>query len=359
MNTKELIEYIKKEDSGYKILEKLGCHGIKENENEIRCGLPNHTNITSVCLYKESMKVIVYSETHLNGDVVSFVMKMNNLSFGSANRFIHDIYGLEYTFNKNDKKEDKKFNPLAIFEKVKKKKMIEFDENQIATYDKIIGDSYPYLHELWIKEGITEKAKNTFDIRYSFYKNRIIIPIRYWQTGQVVAINSRTVIPQSDLLGIPKYKLTKNYQKNLNLYGLYENYAEIQNKGYVVVYESEKSVLKRYSRFDGTGVAIHGHSLSNEQISILISLNVDIVIAMDKDVALYEVREMCERIYKFRNVYYIFDFFSVLGSHDSPADTDNFYFNLLFEAKKLYDFEQHEEHILEMEELNKKYLTRR
>ena len=31
----------------------------------------------------------------------------------------------------------------------------------------------------------------------------------------------------------------------MNLYGLYENYDAIQKAGYVVVFEAEKSVLKR------------------------------------------------------------------------------------------------------------------
>ena len=85
----------------------------------------------------------------------------------------------------------------------------------------------------------------------------------------------------------------------LNLYGLYENYDSIQKAGYVVVAESEKSVLKRDSFGDGTVVALSGKSISDEQVRILMGLNVEIIIGLDKDVDVNEIRFMCEKFQKF------------------------------------------------------------
>ena len=50
-------------------------------------------------------------------------------------------------------------------------------------------------------------------------------------------------------------------RKEINIYGLWENYKDIQKAGYIVIFEAEKSVLKRDSRMDPTGGAIEGHVL--------------------------------------------------------------------------------------------------
>ena len=60
----------------------------------------------------------------------------------------------------------------------------------------------------------------------------------------------------------------------------------------------------------------------------MIGLNVDIVISMDKDVSINEVRYICEKFYGIRNVYYTYDKHDLLNPKDSIADA----------PKKIYDF---------------------
>ena len=121
------------------------------------------------------------------------------------------------------------------------------------------------------------------------------------------------------------------------MYGLYENYESIQKAGYVVVYEAEKSVLKRDSLNDSTGVAISGHIMSDEQVRILIGLNVEIVIALDKDISVDEVRHMCDKFKNIRKVSYIQDKWDILSSKDSPADARNKDYQFLFDNRIVYD----------------------
>ena len=221
------------------------------------------------------------------------------MSFIEAVKYLHRILNLSYEFKKT-KPSEKKQNPLWIFEKViSKRKTINVDDIHILD-DKLLDDYVPLLHISWVKEGITERTRKKFGICYSYKHKRIVIPMRYWLTGDLLGFNQRTTVDNWDILGIKKYFITPTYPKSLNLYGLYENYDAIQKAGYVTVVESEKSVLKRDSLGDSTAIALSGHSISDEQVRILWGLNVEIIIALDKDVPLSEVRHMCEKFCKGR-----------------------------------------------------------
>ena len=123
-----------------------------------------------------------------------------------------------------------------------------------------------------------------------------------------------------EILGIPKYFGVIGYPKSMNLYGLYENYEEIQRRGKVVILEGEKSTLKLRSMGYPIGVALGGHEISREQIKILIGLNVDIIFALDKDIDKQVSIDMCKEFKGIRNAYYIDDKYDILGEKDAPVD---------------------------------------
>jgi DNA primase len=93
--------------------------------------------------------------------------------------------------------------------------------------------------------------------------------MRYWLTGELLGFNQRTTVENYEEFGIKKYFITPTYPKALNLYGLYENYDAIQKAGYVVVAESEKSVLKRDSLGDSTVVALSGKAYRMSKFAFL------------------------------------------------------------------------------------------
>ena len=189
----------------------------------------------------------------------------------------------------------------------------------------------------WAKEGITERTRKKFGIAYSYKHKRIVIPLRFWLTGELLGFNQRTTIENYNEFGIKKYFITPTYPKCLNLYGLYENYESIQKAGYVIVAESEKSVLKRDSLGDSTVVALSGKSISDEQIRILVGLNVEIVIALDNDVDVNEIRFLCDKFKNIRKVSYIKDFMGILGEKDAPMDSSNKDYQFLFNNRIVYD----------------------
>ena len=256
-------------------------------------------------------------------------------------KYLHKILGLTFEFNKKEEKPKKKHDPLNVFKRVLRcnRKTVNVDDIHILD-DNLINDYIPMLHIDWVREGITERTRKKFKLSYSYKHKRVVIPLRWWATGELLGFNQRTTVANYNEFGIKKYFITPTYPKHLNLYGLYENYDSIQKAGYVVVAESEKSVLKRDSLGDSTIVALSGKSMSDEQVRILMGLNVEIVIGLDKDVDINEVRHICNKFANIRKVSYIWDFMGILGEKDSPMDARNKDYQFLFDNRIVYDKEE-------------------
>ena len=344
MTISELKEYIYSENKIQYILEQLGCHNVRYNDNKeyFSASQPDGDNPMGVCIrnneylnYRSFSRGVDYED---NQDLISLVEYIKKINFIDSVKYLHKILDLPFEFKKQTEKPKKKYNPLEVFTKVLRSGRRVVNVNDIKVLeDKILNDYVPLLHYSWVKEGITERTRKKFGICYSYRYKRIIIPIRYWATGELVATNARTTVENWEEFNIKKYILTNGYNKQLNLYGLYENYDAIQKAGYVVVYESEKSVLKRSSLLDDTGVALSGHTLSDEQIRILIGLNVEVIIAFDNDISIEETRHACEKFKNIRKVSYIHDFMGILGSKDSPADARDKDYRFLFDNRIVYD----------------------
>lgn len=332
MNSEALQTYIVNNNLIPVVLTDLGCKEIKESKKEFRSTRPNGDNPTSLAVNKETLSVYCYSD-NWHGNLYTLCMKTYYLSFGQALKYLHALFGLKYSYEETQVDQNK-HDVLNIFTKYKNRNLdVDNIEN---TTDIYLNNYEPYLHIDWIREGITEYARQAFNIQYDGSRRKIIIPHRHWETGKTIGVMSRTTLPHPELLGIPKYFPVIPHQKGNNLYGLFENYESIIENGYVVVYEAEKSVLKRYSLHDGTGVAVCTHSITDRQAQILIGLNVDIIIAWDKDVDDESIYKACNKFKGIRNVFYIKDTYNILGEKDSPADASNIDFNFLLKNKIKY-----------------------
>ena len=319
----------------------MECHDLHEYSTEWRAALPQGTNKTAVCVKKDNLSVnIRNSEGSKRGDIFTLVMALKDISFGKANKFIHETLGLKYSYNKN-KDDSEKRDPLAVFKKVKRRRHVI--DKDVPTYDDSFMKEYidlPYIG--WVREGVMPFACKRFNIGYSYDRKRIVIPERKWDgdDNEYIGISGRTTIPNYELLDIPKFfKLSNTYPKGMNVYGLNENYQTIQEAGYVVVLEAQKSVLKRYSRKDGTATAIGNCEFTEEQVRILISLNVEIIIAFDEGIDINHIRQECDKFYPIRKVSYMYDKWGLIetGSKDSPADKENKVYEFMRKHRVVYD----------------------
>lgn len=347
MTINELKEYIYNENKIEYILEQLGCHEIKYNSQKEywSAAQPDGDNPMGVVVrnneylnYRSFSRGVDYED---GKDLISLVETTKKLSFIEALKYLHKILDIPFEFKKQEEKPKKKIDPLNVFKRVLRssRRTINVDDIHILD-DKLLNDYIPMLHIDWVREGITERTRKKFCLAYSYKHKRVVIPLKYWLTGELLGFNQRTTVENYDEFNIKKYFITPTYPKALNLYGLYENYDSIQKAGYVVVAESEKSVLKRDSLGDGTVVALSGKTISDEQVRILMGLNVEVVIGLDKDVDINEIRHMCEKFKNVRKVSYIWDFIDVLNKKDAPMDTRNKDYQFLFDNRVVYDREE-------------------
>lgn len=350
MDVISLKQYIYENGKIEFILENLGCHNIKYNESKEYYSAahndgdnPQGINISNnkYLNYRSFSRDVTYDD---NEDLISLVQYTKKITFVEAIKYVHNILGLEYSAFSKKKKENKKVSEveeaLKILKYANKRKYVDVSDIEILDED-LLDNYVPMLHIDFYREGIMPWTRKKFGLMYSYKYKRVIIPIRYWATGELVGTNARTMVKNYDELGIKKYYITPSYKKHLNLYGLYENYDSIQKAGYCCVYESEKSVLKRDSLLDSTGLAISGKNMSEEQIRIAIGLDVDIVLALDNDVDEIEVFHIAEKFYKSRNVYYIKDKWGLIPEKSCIADCSNKVFNFLMEHRKKYGAEEH------------------
>lgn len=355
MDTTSLKEYIFNNNKVEFVLDKIGCKSIKYHSSKNFYSATNYNgdNTGAVNVYNTKYLLIHNwtreSEFNDVSDIISLVQYNKKCSFVDAVKYLHNILGLELTpYKKEEKKE--KLDPLAIFKNVISRHRAIVDVAEIqAIKEEAINDYVPLLYIDWLREGVMPWAAKKFGLAYSYKYHRVVIPIRYWLDGTLVGFNQRTTVENYEELGIRKYFLTASYRKSLNLYGLWENREEIEDKKTVVICESEKSVLKRYSRNDGTCVALQGKKLSDEQRRIIIGLNVnEVIIALDNDVPIEEVRHICEQFYHIRNVSYVKDRWNLLGDKDAPADAENKVYNFLMKHRVRYDESEHQKYLSDL-----------
>jgi DNA primase len=334
IDIKELKEYIINNDKIEVVLTALSCHHIKDKGKYFACARPEGDNPQSIIVYKDNLSVEMYTGQKIQGDIIALVMGLKQIDFIPALKWLHKILNLEWKNKKVQPKAEVKYNPLDIFtSKLKSKHKCVV--NDIDVYDEdILTDFGDCIHQDYCGGRITEKVRREFGLCYDFQRKRTVIPWRN-QNG-IVGLSGRTSIPLYKELDIPKFWSYQGFKKGKCVYGFCENYAHIQQSGYCVLFEAEKSVLIRASLGDRTGLAIGGSNITDEQVGLILSLNCDVVIALDKDQSKEDVKAICKKFCKYRNVYFIWDKWNLLGEKDSPADANNKTYNFLMKYKIKY-----------------------
>jgi len=338
LNSEKIKQHIIDNDLISDILEKLDCHSIKQYSKEYRCALPNKTNSSAVAIKRDSLYISVYTEDEsIKGDIFVLIMHLKQIKFYESLKLLHEMLNLKFEgYVKQD--EVNKINPLDIF--LKARSGVKTESNELKFYDKSLLDSYIKLpHIKLVQEGILPETQNKFNIAFSNEYNRIIFPYRHFyaeENKSYIGSTGRTIIDDYKLLDIPKYMAINKFPKTQTLYGLYENYEDIQKAGTVLVFESEKSVLKCDSYKIYNSVALGGHEISLEQEKILLGLNVEIVFCLDKDIKEDFIIKLCDRFKNTRKVSYILDKYDLLDEKSSPIDCGLKKFNYLLKYKINY-----------------------
>lgn len=198
-----------------------------------------------------------------------------------------------------------------------------------------------YSHEPiteWLDEGMEQEVIDLFEIAIDGKSNRIVYPV-YDIDGKLINVKGRTRYENYKELRIPKYM---NYFKigTMDYFQcLDKTLPFIKKTGEVIIFESIKSVIKAYGWGYKNCISAEKHTLTPEQVDLLIKLRVDIVFAYDSDVNYYlqEVDRDIVKLKRITNVYIIQDRYKLLGgaeAKNAPVDCGKEIWEQLYDERK-------------------------
>jgi DNA primase len=327
MDKDELKIYLK-ENPQYieNILENIGCHHIKKSSKRITCALPDGDNFTSISIkLNDNLKTEVYSrkgefDKYEYKDVFTLIQFINEYSLSEAIQFVCKQCGLKYSNNIKKSEKSSSYSFLRQFKRSLNK------INKLDDYDELILDetfTQRFIREtcdLFLQDGINKTTQTKFGVSYDILDNRVVFPIRN-DNGELLTFKGRTMDSNYKIKGIPKYFYYYPYVGEFYLYGLYENYFDIISSNEVFIFEAEKSVMQCNDMDINNCVAVSKKVISPVQLTKLLKLGKDIILAFDKDVILDDIFVECKKFKKgLCNVYYIYDDLDLLQGKESVTD---------------------------------------
>jgi DNA primase len=330
-------EYILENNYAPDILEKLGCHHIKDKGDYLSCSNPDGDNTSAVTLYlNTNLTVVNYTRTlnpnkksHDIFDLVEFYLKIN---FFEAVKQLCDWCDLDYYKDWNeDIPESLKITKMLM--ELDGSTFIEDDNSPLKPIpEHILTYYYPYVNDMFANDNISYKTQRLFEVGYDDFTNRITIPIRD-ELNNLVGVKGRLFkehLDENDL----KYLYIEPVNRSKILYGLNLTLPFILQAKYVYVVESEKAVMQLWDMGICNVVATGGKKVSQTQIDMLSRLCVDIIFCFDADVDQIELEELADRFVDSVNIYALIDKnHDILDDKESPSDNPD-KFKVLVEEHK-------------------------
>lgn len=299
----------------------------------------HHGTKPKLYYYKDSMNFHCYTECG-QLDILGVVMGFKGYEESELRKAINwiciklNIDNCEYGFGKQEQISDWEF--IRDYKRQSKrtlntKPLIHYDENIL----KIFRNWYT---EDWIKEGISIETMDNYNIMYSPWQQKIIIP-HFDINNKLVGVRGRSQIEEEiEVFGkYSPFKVGKkfyNHALGQNLYGLNQNINAIQRKRKIMLVEAEKSVLQSDTMFgeDNFTVALCGNNLTSYQKGIILMLGVrEVIIALDKQYETLDSEEckkwakqiknkIIDKLSPYLVVTVLWDTNDLLNYKDSPTD---------------------------------------
>ena len=246
------------------------------------------------------------------GDVLTFIMRIENLTFGPALRLLAERANIQLP--------EVQLSPTGKKQKEERERLYRLNAFAAAFYQKILWQTKTGTKAVAYLEarGITRAAAEKFGLGYAppqwtalvglfrkkgvaldeaekaglvcggaegFYdrfRDRLLFPITD-PRGRIIGFGGRLL---GD--GQPKYlnsPETLIYQKNRSLYGLAEAREGIRRRGQVIVVEGYMDVIQAHQQGIDEVVASSGTALTPEQVRLLKRYSDKVFIAYDADAA--------------------------------------------------------------------------
>lgn len=223
-----------------------------------------------------------------------------------------------------------------------KKKSIELPQYSNGILD-IFMKNYPVE---WLNDGISKRAMDKYNIKYSVSQNKIIIP-HYDINNNLIGIRGRA-LNEWEIENIGKYmpiqieKKWYTHPLSLNLYGLNHTKENIKKYGICYIGEAEKFCLQSESfSFPNCSCAVCGSQFNKYQLDILMrNCNPkEIVICFDKeekgkeDKYFFKLYNLCKKYINYCKMSFIYDTENLLKLKNSPTDCGENIFKKLLERR--------------------------
>ena len=281
---KERLEHLKEIVDPRYLVESLGFKVERETVKEVRstCKIHGGDNRTAFRFNKQSKTWVCFShKCHdiFGNDIIGLIKGAQGLDFLDSVRYLKELAGevdsvksLEY----KRKKEKEEF--INLYKETKPASSIVTEECLVQFKS--------FRSKLFIDDGFTKETLDFFEIAGgytdSFGYIRDIIPIRD-EKGKLVAYSCRDIrknVEDDDF----KYILTRNFNKDLVLYNLYNAKNYVKDKPLIIV-EGFKSVWRLYQYGIKNVIAVMGSSIGPGQRNLLYSHALNgVVIVFDNDI---------------------------------------------------------------------------
>ena len=270
---------------------------------------PFHDDHTPSLVVSKERQIFNCFTCKTGGNVFSFVMKYENVSFPEAIKIVAKKIGYNLKSNYDDVVESKYKKEYEIMNFAAKYYM-----NNI--YSKEGLEARKYLDKRGITSEIikefniglaTDKPSDLYNIlnkkNYSLdeldklglvnkynldvfdtFQNRIIIPIEDIK-GQIVGFTGRIYHNEKDIAKYINTKETIIFKKGNILFNFHNARNYIREKKQAILVEGNMDAIKLSAKGIKNVIALMGVALSKEQIIILKKLNVPIILMLDNDSA--------------------------------------------------------------------------
>lgn len=275
------------DDRIIELMDALGAPLMKADSNNLIFGSICHWG-TDCQSHKSRLYYYIESQNwfcfvcHFSGDTISLVQHVKHIDFNQAVSYICSILHLQVgQIEQNEQLDNwvelRRFLPNT-----------EPEPDKLLTYDKSILSLFDHLYpQEWLDYGISADILDKFGIGWYARQACISIPVVF--NGQLVGVRGRYTREQDVAKG--KYRpictldgTVLKLATSQVMYGYDQNKAAIEKSRQVVLFESEKSVLKSPQYGIENALAVFGSNISKQHIQLLLELGVnDVVLAFDSD----------------------------------------------------------------------------
>ena len=329
------------------LMKKLGADRYEEKEKFFIFPTICH-NINSA---EASMKLYLYKDTKL---FVCYT-EDGNMSIFKFLKTYYETRQIEYDWFEdiyNVVLNCGNFRPKEGFDTIQyqslkdryriKKKQVELEKYPSGILD-IFMKNYPVE---WLNDGISRRAMDKYNIKYSVSQNKIIIP-HYDINNNLIGIRGRA-LNEWEIENIGKYmpiqieKKWYTHPLSLNLYGLNHTKENIKKYGICYIGEAEKFCLQSESfSFPNCSCAVCGSQFNKYQLDILMKncKPKEIVICFDKeekdkeDKYFFKLYNLCKKYINYCKMSFIYDTENLLKLKESPTDCGENVFKKLLEKR--------------------------